>query len=196
MKQRRLTVMVVILVLAMMTVAMPCAPAESYHQSLMLYPNRMIGYAAEDTAVYSAPTEFSARISVGRGFPVFVVGSAGQFYIVENAAGERGYALKRALVPTLPSGANPFSGGYDPGWNEVDCQILLPRGMTIRATPYANAATMTLAADTPCWIVPIFYATAHSGQPTDFYAVRNADNGAMAYFFAADLVAAGRIRTV
>lgn len=184
--KRKLKILLALLAAAMalLLAVGPCALAETaYHSALILYPTKLVGFASENTTIFSAPTEFSDRIAVGRGFPLYVTGSAGQFYIVENAAGVQGYALKRAVSPNLPTGANPFTGGYDPGWGKIACMILLPQHMTIRAQPSPSAAAMRLDAATPCWILQ---RTANNGSV--WYAVQNAANGAVAYFSPSDLL--------
>ena len=170
--------------MALLLAIAPCALAETaYHASLIRFPTKLVGFTSENTTIFSAPTEFSARIAVGCGFPLYVTGSAGQFYIVENAAGVQGYALKRAVSPNLTKDANPFTGGYDPGWGKTACMILLPQHMTVRAQPRPSAAAMSLDAATPCWILQ---RTANNGSV--WYAVQNAANGAIAYFSPSDLL--------
>lgn len=159
--------------LALMLAIAPCALCEGQAVS-----EKLIGFTTEETIIYAQPTEFSSQIRVGRGFPVFVTGEVGQFYIVENAVGATGYALKRALSPTLPAGANPFTGGYDPGWDRTPCLILLPAGLDIYAHPYFFAPSMDLPAQTVCRIL---------GINGGYYLVQNTNNGAMAYFHPSSL---------
>ena len=141
---------------------------------------KLIGFTSRSTHVYSAPTEFAPNnISVGAGFPVYVVGSAGSFYEVENASGNTGFVRMDALSPTLPTGGNPFFGGYDPKWEDETCMLMLPDGLRLFAQPNSRAATTWLTADTPCYVLD------RSG---DYYQVSNADRSAVAYFRASELV--------
>lgn len=141
---------------------------------------KLIGFTSRSTHVYSAPTEFAPNnISVGAGFPVYVVGSAGSFYEVENASGNTGFVRMDALSPTLPTGGNPFFGGYDPKWEDETCMLMLPDGLRLFAQPNSQAATTWLTADTPCYVLD------RSG---DYYQVSNADRSAVAYFRASELV--------
>lgn len=168
-------------VLALMIAAAPCSLAnQSSNASIALYPQKMIGFATENTRIYAKPSELSASINVGRGFPVFVKGSAGPFYVVENAAGVTGYAMKAHLSPTLPSGADPFTGGYDPGWERTSCLLMLPEGVLLRSDPSMLASAMRLNANTPAEVL---------GRSGDFYLVRNVENDALAFLYARDLVA-------
>ena len=89
--------------MALLLAIAPCALAETaYHASLIRFPTKLVGFASENTPIFSAPTEFSARIAVGCGFPLYVTGSAGQFYIVENAATVRAaakmYGISKSTV--------------------------------------------------------------------------------------------------
>lgn len=147
-------------------------------QSKLTYPHPLAGFASIDTDIYAAPNEFSSHIVIPRGFPLTILGEIGQFYLVENAYGQRGYAIRTALSPTAPGGVNPFSV-YDPRWEQASCMLLLPAWTTLYESLQPGAHSMQIPQAMPCHVL---------GRSGNYYFVTNVDRSAAAWIHLADLL--------
>lgn len=147
------------------------------------FSERMIGFAATRTNVFSQPNEFSSRIVVGAGFPVYVIGQTQDFYAVENSAGQMGYMLKKSVSQTVPSGSTPFYRNYDPKWETLAEAplLMLPKYATLYQSANAFARNFRISENTPCYVV---------GKVGNFYRVENTDRTITAYVNKSDLVPA------
>lgn len=147
------------------------------------FAERMIGFAATYTNVYSQPNEFSSKIAVGAGFPIYVIGQTRDFYAVENSTGEMGYMLKKSISQTVPNGSTPFYGNYDPKWEALAEAplLMLPKYATLYQSANPFARNFQISENTPCYVV---------GKVGDFYRVENQDRTITAYVNKSSLVPA------
>jgi len=174
--------------LALIIAAAPCAlaepnlwnpltPSPAYTADIRLYSVGRVGFIASDSYIYQKASQFSDKLAVEAGMPVMVVGTAGQFFCIENAAGGGAYIPMSDVSPLIPANVDPFET-YDPDWSREECMLMLPRNMTLYQFSNPFSRTVNIPQETPCYVL---------GQYGDFYRVCNMDRSVYAFILPSDL---------